>query len=342
MKKLIILALLVVAGVCKVSAQTQSEDPKLMKLFDKSMTLAKFSALPDDEFWKPSKALMYQNQGFDDGHGMYAWPPALKHFPKRVGILTYMVFDPGFFESSSKRYGYVTLVKSSSGFISAATTQELAQGFYDLSIGALKAEFEKYGSTLLTPQEFLTTDSLKEAYKNFKFEEKGLAKMMSKEGAALTLAVPEGYQKYYVENFTMPAFVDAITAKIKELGLDAAILVKIQMGAVENDISLQSVTMAMYGANPVPKDPKKKYIAINPATGYHEGVVYTAIKLGAFDTQNMLETKEGLNILVFSQNKNGARSDFVDFDKVIGRIGGGMNYCLNQWITGGWKPFKYK
>jgi hypothetical protein len=107
-------------------------------------------------------------------------------------------------------------------------------------------------------------------------------------------------------------------------------------------IALQSITSALYGPNPVPKDPNKMYVAINPATGYHEGVVYAAAKLGAFDNDNLLKTKEGLNIVVFARNDKGARSDFRDFDKLLARVTGGVNYTLNMWITGGWKPFQYK
>lgn len=342
MNRLTSILFIVLFAALTAGAQTQSEDPKLMKIFSKSLTISKAVAQPDDEFWKASKALMYDHQGFEDGHGMYAWPKGFSAFPKRVGILSYIVFDPGFFESSSKTYGYLTVTKTETGFINAETTQQLAQGFYDMSLPEMKKAFAGYGSTLLTPQEFLETDAQKAAYASFDFKEKGLAKMMSKEGAANTLAQPEGFSLYYAENFTMPAFVEAVTAKIKELGLDAAIILKIQMGMKDNTISIQSITCGMYGPNPVPKDPKKKYVAINPATGYHDGVVYNAVKLGAFDMDNMLETNEGLNIVVFAQNKAGARSDFAGFDQLIGRTVAGVIYPLNAWIKGDWKPFKYK
>lgn len=335
---------IVFLGLFTLSArtQTQSEDPKLLKIFEKNLTIPKFVSQKDEEFWKTAKGFMYQNQGFADGHGMYAWHPAMKGFPKRVGLLSFMVFDPGFFETTTKNYAYLTLVKTESGYLTAESTQQLAEGFYTMSLGTIKKEFESYGSTLLTLEEFCTTDELREVYRNFSFKEKGLARMMSAEGSANTLSVPKGYAMYYAENFTMPAFVDEVTAKIKELGLDAAIIIKIQMGANGGVISLQSLTCAMYGPNPVPRDPEKKYVAINPATGYHEGVVYNAVKLGAFDSDNMLETKEGLNVVVFASNKTGARSEFSDFDKLVGRLVSGVNYPVNMWITGKWKPFKYK
>jgi hypothetical protein len=333
------------AFTSRLMSQTTSEDPKLIKIFDKSMTIAKFVALKDDDFWKSAKALMYQNQGFEDGHGMYAWHPAMKQFPKRVALLSYIVFDPGLFEVTSKRIdpcGILSLVKTESGFLSAKSTKELAQGLYEMSIAAMKAEFGNYGSVLLTPDEYLSGDGMRSVYTSFDFKEKGLAKMMSSEGSANTIAVPSGYVMYYAENATMPAFVDAVNAKIKELGVDAGLIVKIQMGANNGQVCIQSVNVAMYGPNPVPKNPDKKYIAINAATGYHEGVVYNAVKLGAFDTDNMLETKEGLNLLVLAQNKAGMRSDFTDFDKLMARAAAGVNYPVNMWITGGWKPFKYK
>jgi hypothetical protein len=253
-----------------------------------------------------------------------------------------MVFDPGLFETTSKNYGYMTLARTESGFLTASTTAELTKVLYEMSIADLKKDFSNYGAALLTPDEFLTSDEQRQAYNIFPFKEKGLAKMMSSESKANTLSVPEGYATYYAENMTMPGYVDAITAKIKELGLDAALVVKVQMGANGETISIQSITTALYGPNPVPKDPDKKYVAINPATGYHDGVVYNAVKMGAFDTENMLETEEGLNILVFARSKTGEIADFNDFGKLLARISGGNNYTFNMWVTGGWKPFKYK
>lgn len=339
-KSLIILSAVLVLIAARALAQ--DADPKLTKLFDKSMTITKFLAQPDADFWKPAKGFMYQNQGFSDGHGIYAWPPAMKQFPKRVGLISFMVFDPGLFETSSQKYGYMTLVKTESGFLTASTTAELTKVLYEMSIADLKKDFSNYGAALLTPDEFLTSDEQRQAYNTFPFKEKGLAKMMSSESSANTLSVPEGYATYYAENMTMPGYVEAVTGKIKELGLDAALVVKIQMGANGGTISIQSITAALYGPNPVPKDPGKKYVAINPATGYHEGVVYNAVKMGAFDTDNMLETKEGLNILVYAQGKTSVMADFKDFEKLLSKISGGNNYTFNMWITGGWKPFKYK
>lgn len=339
-KSKLLFATILVLISTKIMAQ--EVDPKLAKLFDKSLTISKFLALPDPEFWKTAKGFMYQNQGFSDGHGMYAWPPALKQFPKRVGLLSFMVFDPGLFETTEKKYGPMSLIKTESGFLTASTTKELAKILYEFSIEDLKKDFANYGSTLLTPGEFLTSDEQRTAYADFAFKEKGLAKMISSESAANTLAVPEGYHLYYAENMTMPGYVEAITAKAKELGLDAVLVLKIQMGAKGQTISIQSITTALYGPNPVPKDPDKKYIAINPATGYHEGVVYNAVKLGAFDTENLLETKEGLNILVYAGNKEKGLANFNDFNKLLAKISSGNNYTINMWITGGWKPFKYQ
>ena len=81
MKKSVFL-LAVLLSLLNVRISAQDADPKLVKLMEKSMTIEKFLALPDDEFWKYSKAVLYQNQGFEDGHGMFAWPPALKTLPK--------------------------------------------------------------------------------------------------------------------------------------------------------------------------------------------------------------------------------------------------------------------
>jgi len=328
-------------------AQKIGSDPKLDKLMEKSMTIDKFLALPDAEFWKYSKSNLYQNQGFEDGHGMFLWPPAMKSFPKRVGLLSFMVFDPGFFEVSSKRYGgpdirySVTSYKGAS--LSLQNTKELAAFFYEETLPEFKENFKSFGSELLTPEEFISTDAQREAYRNFSYEEKGMGKWMSKEGSYQTIAVPEGQMLYYAESFTTPGFVEAIGPKAAELGLDAVIIVKVQMGIDEKGtISIQSMNYGMYGNNPVPKDSNKKYVAINPATGYHEQVVYSAKKMGALDLDAMLKTEEGMNVVVSVESKNAKIYQFTNVGKLINKLVLGANYELNMWITGGWKPFKYK
>lgn len=320
-------------------AQKTGSDPKLEKMMEKSMSIDKFLALSDADFWKYSKVLMYQNQGFSDGHGMYAWPPSFKTLPKRVGLLSFVVFDPGFFDTKVKKYGgpdiSYTVTTYKGAALSIENTQKLADFFYQETLPELKENFKSYGSELLTPEEFITSDAIRNAYNTFDFVESGGAKLFSGESAANTVAVPEGFKMYYVENFTTPKFVSAIGPKASELGLDAVIIVKVQMG-IDSDgtISIMSINYGMYGNNPTPKNPDKKYVAINPATGYNTSVVYDAKKLGG-------EEKEGLNIVVSAQSKNAMINRFDHVGKLINKVVFGANYELNMWITGGWKPFKY-
>ncbi|MBK9355820.1 MAG: hypothetical protein IPN08_00250 [Bacteroidales bacterium] len=329
------------------NAQEGASDPKLQKFMANAMTIDKFLALPDAEFWQYSKAVMYERQGFDDGHGMWVWPPALKTFPKRVGLLSFMVFDPGFFEVSSKRYGgpdigyRVTTSKGAS--LKLESTMALADFFYNETLPELRENFRYFGSELLTPEEFITSDAIREAYNNFSYEEKGIGKWMSKEGSYQTIACPSGQRLFYAESFSTPSFLDAIGPKAKELGLDAVIILKIQMGIDEKGtISIQSMNYGMYGPNPVPKDPGKKYVAINPATGYHDCVVYSAKKLGAFDLDALLETKEGMNVVVSAESKTAKITKMEGVGKLINKLALGANYELDMWIKGTWKPFKYK
>jgi hypothetical protein len=331
--------LLTISTLFIALVKAQEADPKLVKLLEKSMTIDKFLALPDAEFWKYSKSMMYQNQGFEDGHGMWAWPLALKNMPKRVGLLSFVVFDPGFFDTKVKKYGgpdiSYTVTTTSSAAISIDNTQKLANFFYNETIPELKENFKSFGCELLTPEEFATSDVLKQAYSTFGYEEKASAKLFSGESAANTIAVPEGQNFFYAENFTVPGFVKAIGPKASELGLDAVAILKIQMGIDDKGtISIQAISWAMYGKNPQPKIEGKKYVAINPATGYNESVVYSAKKLGG-------EGEQGLNVVVSVENKNGKLYKFEHVGKLINKLVLGANYELNMWITGGWKPFKY-
>ncbi|MBK7028489.1 MAG: hypothetical protein IPH45_04450 [Bacteroidales bacterium] len=321
-------------------SNAQETDPKLVKAFDKAMTIEKFLALPDDDFWKYSKPMMYQNQGFDDGHGMFTWPPSMKVFPKRVGLLSFIVFDPGFFDAKVKKYGgpdisyTVTTTKSAS--ISIDNTKAMAGFFYEEALPELKENFRYFGSELLTPEEFITSDAIRQAYNSFNYEEKASAKVFSGESAANTIAVPEGQDFFYAENFTVPGFVKAIGPKAEELGLDAVLIIKIEMGIDDKGtISVQSMNYAMYGKNPTPKDPDKRYVAVNPATGYNDYVVYSAKKLGG-------EKEAAMNVVLSMENKTSKVYRFEGIGKLVNKLALGANYELNMWINGDWKPFKYK
>ena len=90
------------------------------------------------------------------------------------------------------------------------------------------------------------------------------------------------------------------------------------------------------------KIPGKKYVAVNPATGYHDYVVYDAKKLGAYDLESLLKTEEGMNVVVSVANKTGKLTRLEGVGKLINQLVLGANYEMNQWITGAWKPFKYK
>ncbi|MBK7171750.1 MAG: hypothetical protein IPH84_00660 [Bacteroidales bacterium] len=322
------------------SSNAQETDPKLVKAFDKAMTIEKFLALPDDDFWKYSKPMMYQNQGFDDGHGMFTWPPSMKVFPKRVGLLSFIVFDPGFFDAKVKKYGgpdisyTVTTTKSAS--ISIDNTRAMAGFIYEEALPELKENFKYFGSELLTPEEFITSDAIRQAYNSFNYEEKASAKVFSGESAANTIAVPEGQNFFYAENFTVPGFVKAIGPKAEELGLDAVLIIKIEMGIDDKGtISVQSMNYAMYGKNPTPKDPDKRYVAVNPATGYNDYVVYSAKKLGG-------EKEAAMNVVLSMENKTSKVYRFEGIGKLVNKLALGANYELNMWIKGDWKPFKYK
>ncbi len=346
MKKTNLLLFLMAIGLL-VKAQSSGADPKLEKFMEKAMTIDKFLALPDADFWNYSKSVLYERQGFEDGHGMWVWPPAMKAFPKRVGLLSFMVFDPGFFEVSTKRYGGPDIGYKVTSYKGAAlkleNTIELAEFFYNEALPELKENFKSFGAELLTPQEFITSETIREAYNNFGFEEKGIGKWMSKEGSYQTIACPAGQRLYYAESFSTPSFLEAIGPKATELGLDAVCIIKIQMGIDEKGtISIQSINYGLYGPNPVAKVPGKKYVAINPATGYHDYSVYSAKKLGAFDLDALLETKEGLNIVVAAQSKTSRVSNFNNVGKLINKLALGANYELNMWIKGEWKTFKYK
>lgn len=172
----------------------------------------------------------------------------LDELPKKVALVTFYLEDPG----TTKQKKSSTQIVAKLWSTDAATAQAHVNGFYNESIDDLKAGFEKMGMTLLTPDEFLTSDDKKTFYNSFMAEHGPLKKnklSVKSMTAAGTLNIQrtrvaaDGYKVIWVNNenlYSTPAtiflntgnndakFFESMGYKLAEgLGVDAVAAVTI-------------------------------------------------------------------------------------------------------------------
>ncbi len=204
--------------------------------------------------------------------------------PKKVALISYYLYDPG--------KGKVT-GGASSASVSASvwrTPDAIAQtqidGFYNSSIGALKASFKENGIDLLTPNEFLDTDEKADFYFSFsqesaKKEKTSITKARTAGGfmgetaiaTVSTLKISPsdgGYRQFFIANegddesqlLNFQSGIFSANRKLtsslgfelaKGLGVDAVVVVYIctrKPKQNKDDFGVNSVVTMMLGPNP--------------------------------------------------------------------------------------------
>ncbi len=217
------------------------------------------------------------------GSGYSANMDLLKTKPKRVALVSYYLYDPG--KGKTKTQSTSTQISTTVSVWRTPNDVGQAQvnGFYDKSIGQLKASFKENGMDLLTPDEFLDTDEKLDFYYNFDQESAKKERVAIKRGAvvgfqvalatASTLKVSpsgKGYRSFFVanegedesmlSNFQGGIFTSnrKLTSSLgydlaKGLGVDAVVVVYICTRKIKNeknDYGVNSVVTMMLGPNP--------------------------------------------------------------------------------------------
>ena len=227
----------------------------------------------------------FPREGRNGGGGGYsANMDLLKTKPKKVALISYYLYDPGKGKVKGGTYtGSVSVnVWRTSDFIG----QMQVDGFYRNSIDALKSSFKENGIDLLTPDEFLTTNELKEFYYGFNQESAKKEKVtITKRGAAgsnaweiasataSTLKIAptgKGYRNFFVgneapdesalENYQGGIFTAnrKLTSNLghdlcKGLGVDAVVVVYVctrKVKQTKDDYGVNAVVTMMMGPNP--------------------------------------------------------------------------------------------
>lgn len=161
--------------------------------------------------------------------------------PKKVALLSFYVQDEDY--SVYSKY-LVTTYKASKGKVNA-----IAQRLYDQSIDKMKSNFLEKGMELVTPDEFLTNDKLKNIYYNAplpNLEGKAGVFKVAGDGAA----VPDGFRLIPYPSITISGnkFHKERSTFFEALDMDAYVIVVVRMSAAEGTIS--GVTSHIFYKNP--------------------------------------------------------------------------------------------
>ncbi|MEQ8472325.1 MAG: hypothetical protein RIC35_14125 [Marinoscillum sp.] len=224
-----------------------------------------------------------------NGRGFSANLTLLEQPIKKVALVSFYVFDPGYtssFSVSSPTVKTTHIKRRNTGGLSA----DIAVGALDQSYEVLKKGFSECGMELLMPWEFLDSDAKKTAYSNFKVEqESNFSNWLQGVGAAnhnLVYGYPEGFNLLdiskepfanYEKKGLFAVKKDAVQDKkvfymnkdtkmtetlgydlATALGVDAVVISYITAWAPsDKKIMLENVNLTMFGPNPVMPEESK-------------------------------------------------------------------------------------
>jgi hypothetical protein len=190
-------------------------------------------------------------------------------YPKRVGLLSFYLFDtggyeynamaavygtPSFTDSSGKSY-----VKVGESFgLSDKQANIFATDMAEVAVPKMKELFAARGMELLTPREFLGTPEQLEAYRTFRLPKSGFQGFTE---AALKFLDKNPHANGAADGFLMiPIHVfsgnreslKALDSLRQALGLDAFVVVVNNSATDKKSVAYLGSQMLFYGPNPVP------------------------------------------------------------------------------------------
>lgn len=213
--------------------------------------------------------------GMESGRGPRPYLQALGGPPKRVGLVSFYVWDCG--NKRENLYNPVYRYR-----FTQTTTDNAASAFAsqlaDRSVEPLRKTFAGFGMTLLTPQEFLDTPEKRSAYENFKLESSGMDSLFrwaQNKDQYHGIGAADGYRLLELttvgdvrgRHFDLAARgvgISKLAVSLghdlaTSLGLDAVVILYNVVQADSRTISMVGSYMYMFGPNPVPDKGESLY-----------------------------------------------------------------------------------
>lgn len=230
-----------------------------------------------------------QNKIRDNGKGFAVSMKALGAMPKRVALISFYVDDPGLTKKSGTAQTGRSYNTTNTG---SGNARQFAGEFFNDASGELRTVFASYGMTLLMPDEFLTSEAKKRAYKEFEVKHTvanrvgnkigGFFKNVGNSGTTLeTDEAAEGFRlikintreeadpkKKAVEKQNLAGSMDSQMIEsvgyelAKALEVDAVLVIYNTQLADEkwnkSRFYLAAASMVLFGPNPTPLQEGKK------------------------------------------------------------------------------------
>ncbi len=182
--------------------------------------------------------------------------------PKKVGLISHMIWDFGQHEFSALAYSYGGTYMRQSG-LSGAGGNHFASRLAEESVPQMKEAFRVHGMELLTPSEFADTDARKQAYLEFELPFGKLAKA--------TMSIVDHLRKNpdlkssALGFKAVPAHLWATDKKArlameelrKAMGLDAVVVICSETRSSEWHFGIAKIDLMMFGHNPDPMPAQK-------------------------------------------------------------------------------------
>lgn len=185
--------------------------------------------------------------------------------PKRIGLISFYVYDTGMHEYSAwfDHYGPVVFKQWGGNDFKANITASI---FAEIGVPVIRQRFAEKGMEVLTPAEFLDTEKKVTAYASFELSKSGLQKFTEKQ---LKFFDRNPHATAHAVGYRMiPLHASFLTQNVlgeleefrKALELDALMVVTMHTSSSKVGQNLANVTMQLVGPNPEPRPENEKHV----------------------------------------------------------------------------------
>jgi len=291
--------------------------------------------------------------GMESGKGQTPYLQALGHPPKRVALVSFYAYDPG----DTKGFGspYFGGRSESTRQLTSDGAGLVATMLHDQGIAALKQTLGAYGMQLLTPDEFLDTETKRELYENFVLElgigtkfgkaTEGSGKENKLNKAQRLSVVAPGYRQFrlvYGENLRPMKQGDKKISKslgydlAKGLEVDATLVVCNLCRATKKEGLLEGVYFYLFGPNGVSGE---------EGFTYWPGHLYVGLRLDGLGIPILEFGKEVKKSSSYSGSGSGdfrhdslreagiASADFSGYERILEALGKRAGSFMQEWTT---------
>lgn len=185
--------------------------------------------------------------------------------PKRVGLLSFYIYDSGDYKFNSMAATYGGTFFKSVGLTEYAANIFASQ-FAEMAVPAIKEAFAADGIEILPPIEFMDTQEKVDAYMNFALPKSGLQKATEAtlswvDKSPHVNGAADGYRMIPIHaSFLEKKVMYAVDQLMKDLELDAVMSVTTLTWTDSKVVVYSGTTMQLIGPNPEPRPEKESHV----------------------------------------------------------------------------------